>query len=181
MLILKLSKKMWKKNLRCFRSVWYCCCCWYCFCLDACGVRPNALFGSGFKGKRLIELYNEHVLRWKNRSFHSGNNQNLKWTTLVYRFYSSERFYWIWIWKHSLWAISAFMISFKGIYNFKIAHFFLFWLRPSRTWTWTRSHPLWGTDCDSRFKRSNFVNQVSDCADVFRYIGRRISANNSKF
>ena len=46
-------------NLRCLRSVWYCCCCWYCFCRDACGVRPNALFGSGFKGNiernRLLE------------------------------------------------------------------------------------------------------------------------------
>ena len=43
--------KSW--NLRCLRSVWYCCCCWYCFCRDACGVRPNALFGSGLKGNIL--------------------------------------------------------------------------------------------------------------------------------
>ena len=56
-----MSEKLWGprkksggfRNLRCLRSVWYCCCCWYCFCRDACGVRPKALFGSGFKRNTL--------------------------------------------------------------------------------------------------------------------------------
>ena len=53
MKIIRSNHEIWRIkswNLRCLRSVWYCCCCWYCFCRDACGVRPNALFGSGFKG-----------------------------------------------------------------------------------------------------------------------------------
>ena len=126
MLILKLSKKMWKKNLRCFRSVWYCCCCWYCFCLDACGVRPNALFGSGFKGKRLVELYNEQVLRWKKNGHFTPEiiriSNGLPWSVEPTVPKDSIEFG---SGSPSLWVISAFMISFKGIYNFKIAHFFI--------------------------------------------------------
>ena len=88
----------------------------------------------------------------------------------VCRTHSSERYYWIWILKYQ----SGSRLRIQRHPNFWS------WIRPSRTSTWTRNHPMLGTDCYPKLKWSEVVAQISECEDVVRFNSQRISANYTK-